>query len=288
MIPGGRESTTPSRTLINSRGWVMFQISRKFKAFHQARRDADEDKLANQSEVAPCCTPALKPLCFLDNFAQNWLDKKCARKYLNPHVIYSEYFLWNVSLILIFPSSSWETFHTIHQTQHPISRIHQRHARSAWLRKTVKLTVIPSNSPDVVFTDSWACEYWPSERVLSSTERRHGTSQLMLLIDETFNMTRHRVTAPLLILTNLFMSSSHYHYPTPCHACDATREVFHSGQIPLAICRVREIGETEAKCFASFRLQMPKSCDWRFPVVVPRGGIIQRCVACWAPASSSI
>lgn len=158
--------------------------------FHQTHLNTDEDKLANQSEVTLCCSPALKPLCFPDNFTQNWLDKKCARKYLNPHVIYSEYFLWNVSLILIFPSSSLEAFHTIHQNQHLISRMHQRHASSAWLRETVKLTLVPSNSTDVMFTDSWACEYWPSESVLSSTERRHGTSQLRLLIDETFNMTR--------------------------------------------------------------------------------------------------
>lgn len=74
--------------------------------FHQTPLNADEDKLENQSEIALSCTAALKPFCFSDNFLlrQHWLDKKWARKQLNPHVTYSGYFLCSVSLILIFAS----------------------------------------------------------------------------------------------------------------------------------------------------------------------------------------
>ncbi len=70
-------------------------------------------------------------------------------------------------------------------------------------------------------------------------------------------------------------------------ACDTPLEVLHSGHVPLAMCCVRESKETEAKCCASLKLHMPKSCDWHFPVVLPLGGIIQGCVACWAVAMSS-
>lgn len=75
--------------------------------------------------------------------------------------------------------------------------------------------------------------------------------------------------------------------PAPGTACDTPLEVRHSGHVPLAMCRVRESGETEAKCFASLMLQMPKSRDWHFPVALPLGGVIQGCAACWAAAMSS-
>lgn len=72
-----------------------------------------------------------------------------------------------------------------------------------------------------------------------------------------------------------------------CIVCDAPLEVSHSGLMSLAMCCVRESGETEATSFASLRLQMPKSPDGHFPVVLPLGGITQWCIACWATAMSS-
>lgn len=41
--------------------------------FHQTPLNADEDELVNQSEIAPSCTPKLKPFCFPDNFTQTAL-----------------------------------------------------------------------------------------------------------------------------------------------------------------------------------------------------------------------
>lgn len=130
---------------------------------------------------------------------QHWLDKKCARKHLNPYVPYMGYFLWNVCLILIFTSKDSEAFHTTHQNQHHSSRISQRYAvpSSVWLEETLELTFLPCNGTNVVFTDSWACEYWPCEGILSSAERRCGTSQLRPLMDETLNTTWQRAVSPM-------------------------------------------------------------------------------------------
>lgn len=80
---------------------------------------------------------------------------------------------------------------------------------------------------------------------------------------------------------------SSHHFPALCIVCDTTLEVLHSGHVPLAMCCVRVSGETEAKCVASLTLQTPKSCDWHFPVVLPLGGIILGCGACWASAMCS-
>lgn len=73
----------------------------------------------------------------------------------------------------------------------------------------------------------------------------------------------------------------------PCTVCDTPLEVLHSGHVPLTVCFVRVSGETEAKCVASLTLQTSKSCDWHLPVVLPLGGIIQGCAACWAAAMCS-
>lgn len=127
---------------------------------------------------------------------QHWLDNKCARKHLNPHVACWGSFLWNVCLVLIFTSNgSWD-FHTMHQNQHYSSKISQRYAvpSSVWLRETLELARLPCNGTDVVWTGS--CEYWSREAILFSAERTCGTSQLRLLIDEILNITWHRAVSP--------------------------------------------------------------------------------------------
>lgn len=124
------------------------------------------------------------------------MDEKCARKHLNPHVTDSGYFLRNVGLILIFTSKGSEAFHTTHQNQHHSSRISRRYAVPSAVRLREALELPPCSGTNVVRTDSWACEYWPCEGILSSAERRRGTSQLRPLTDETLNMIRHRAASP--------------------------------------------------------------------------------------------
>lgn len=258
--------------------------------FHQTPLKTDEDKLVNQSEIAPCCTPALKPL-------------------LSPWQLYSVLIEWmcqeisqpSCHLFRIFPLKCQFNFdvhikqlrgfphYALEPTSHLQDMPEMCCTKALWgSGKQWSWHSYQAMVPVLCLQKAWACEYWPWEGILSSAERRRGTSQIKAADrwDFQYDSTQSDsfTTGASLIFTNV---NSHYHFPTPCIVCDTTLEVLHSVHVPLAMCRVRETGETEAKCFGSLRLQMPKSRDWHFTVVLPLGGIIQRCVACWAPAMSS-
>lgn len=167
----------------------------------------------------------------------------------------------------------------MHQNQHRSSRISQRYAvpSSVWLKETLEYQCCVYGELGLwVLALGGYFVIWWKETWSEPTEAADRW-------DFEYDMTQSSSSGGAKF-TNIFMSS--YHFPSLCIAWDTPLEVQNSGHVPLAVCCVRESGETEATCFASPRLQMPKSRDWHFPMVLPLGGIIQGCVACWAAAMS--
>lgn len=177
----------------------MFQISRKVKAsfLNLLEMLMKTNQWINQ-RLLNDCTPALKP----NNFTQPALIGKGVRQETSqlPWCLqYFVYFLWNVC---------WFRFP------------HQKHSRgfqlqdkseicsSVWLKEMLESTRVQYSGTSVVCAVNW----WALALWGYYAEKRCGTSQLRLLIDETLNVTRSSFSNGAK-LANLFLSS----YRFPCN-----------------------------------------------------------------------
>lgn len=164
----------------------MFQISSKGQsAFHQTPLNDDEDELVNRSGNAPSCTPALKPsFCFSDDFPQTPLIGEEVRQETSqpPCHLFSTFPL---KCQLNFDIHIKRGFLDTVSPPGPTSRVRDE-------------SEICGTIFFVAQGNRYSCNvvYWPSEGIMSTDERRHGTSQLRLY------MTGRQVVSPVEPVSN--------------------------------------------------------------------------------------